>query len=114
MILVVGSQASGKRDYVRSLGYKDSDVADGVLDERPVLYNLQNLIAKDPATSAALLPQLLKKQVVVCNEVGSGVIPTVRGERDAREAIGRLCVQLARKAERVVRLVAGIETIIKG
>jgi len=52
--------------------------------------------------------------VVVCDEVGSGVIPLEKRDREAREATGRLCVLLAREAERVVRVVAGIPVVLKG
>lgn len=114
MILVIGGVASGKRDYVRSLGYSDREIADGVLDERPVLYGLEGIVARSPMESAELLPMLLEKEVVVCCEVGSGIIPLERHEREAREQTGRLCNRLAQKADRVVRLVCGIPTVIKG
>ncbi|MDR0916275.1 MAG: bifunctional adenosylcobinamide kinase/adenosylcobinamide-phosphate guanylyltransferase [Oscillospiraceae bacterium] len=112
MILVIGGRASGKRDYVRSLGYADADIADGVIDARPVVYNLQALVFADHESAPNLLEPLLTKDVVVCDEVGSGVIPTDRDQRLAREATGRLCVHLAQRAERVVRLVAGVPTTI--
>ena len=96
MILVIGARASGKRDYVESLGYAPGQIADGVLDDRPVLYNLQTLTMADPEGAPALLESLKTKEVVVCDEVGSGVIP------------------LAKEAAKVVRLVAGIPTVIKG
>ena len=35
-------------------------------------------------------------------------------ERRGREAVGRLCVRLAQRAECVVRMVCGIPTVIKG
>ncbi len=114
MILVIGAMASGKRAYVRSLGYADADIADGVLDNRPVLDNLQKLVFADPAGSAALYDVLLQKEVVVCNEVGSGIIPMEAGARMAREATGRLCNRLAASAETVVRLVCGLPSVIKG
>jgi len=114
MILVIGGAAAGKREYVRSLGYEDAQVAEGVLDERPVLADLQELVFSDPASAPALLSALLAKEVVTCDEVGSGVIPGVRTEREAREATGRLCNQLAAEAVQVVRLVSGIPTVIKG
>ncbi len=114
MILVIGSAASGKRDYVKSLGYGESDISDAVLDEKPVLYGLERLVAQAPAESGALLPELLKKDVVVCCEVGSGVIPVVRHERETREQTGRLCNRLAQQADQVVRLVCGIPMVIKG
>lgn len=113
MILVIGGESSGKLDYVKTLGYFQTDIADGVLDGRKVVYNLQNIVFRDPEAAPALLDALLLKEVVVCNEVGSGVIPLQRADRAAREATGRLCIRLAQSAERVVRLVCGIPMVIK-
>jgi adenosyl cobinamide kinase/adenosyl cobinamide phosphate guanylyltransferase len=114
LILVIGGEGSGKRTYVRSLGYANADMADAVLDERPVVINLQELVRSRPDQAVALLPELCKKDVVICNEVGSGVIPVDQQERTAREQTGRLCILLAQKAERVVRLVCGVPLVIKG
>lgn len=114
MILILGGAASGKRTYLASLGYTPEEVADGVLDDRKVLYGLEKLVAADPEGAAALLPALLQKEAVVCCEVGSGVIPIRYEQRQAREATGRLCVQLAARSEKVIRLVAGIPIVIKG
>jgi len=114
MILVIGARASGKKEYVMSLGYSQENIADGVLDGKPVVYNLQDLTMRDPDGAPDLLPALLEKEVVVCDEVGSGVIPLEKERRLGREATGRLCCRLASEAERVVRMVAGIPTIIKG
>ncbi|HQQ40994.1 MAG TPA: bifunctional adenosylcobinamide kinase/adenosylcobinamide-phosphate guanylyltransferase [Clostridia bacterium] len=113
MILVIGARVSGKLEYVKSLGYSDADIANGVLDERKVVYNLQNVVFRDPENAPNLLDELLQKEVVVCDEVGSGVIPLERQERLAREATGRLCIQLAQRAKCVVRLVCGLATVIK-
>jgi adenosylcobinamide kinase/adenosylcobinamide-phosphate guanylyltransferase len=114
VILVIGGLASGKREYVKkAFGFADSDMADGVLDSRPVLYNLQNLVFKAPDSIEELLPSLLLKKVIICNEVGSGVVPVDKAERAAREATGWLCVSLAEQAEKVIRLYCGIATVIK-
>ncbi|MDR2035086.1 MAG: bifunctional adenosylcobinamide kinase/adenosylcobinamide-phosphate guanylyltransferase [Coriobacteriales bacterium] len=113
MMLVIGGGGAGKLTYVRSLGYSDEQLANALLDERPVIYNLQDLVAASVAEAPALLEALLAKEVVVCDEVGSGVIPGVQVEREAREATGRLCSQLAQQAHTVVRLIAGIPIRIK-
>ena len=114
MILVVGGAFSGKREYVKSLGYKDSDIADGVLNEKPVVYNLQNLVTASPESAQHLTESLLSKSVVICNETGSGIIPIDKIDSECREATGRLCIILAQNAEKVVRIVCGIPTVIKG
>ena len=114
MILILGGAASGKRTYLASLGYKPEDIADGVLDDKKVLYGLEKLVSADPEGAAGLLPALLQKEAVACCEVGSGVIPLRYEQRRAREATGRLCVQLAARADKVIRLVSGIPIVIKG
>ena len=113
MILVIGGAGSGKLDYVNSLGYSEDDIADGVLDERKVVYNLQNIVFRNPKRAPELEEALLGKDVVVCDEVGSGVIPAERTLREAREATGRLTIRLAVRASRVVRLVCGIPVVVK-
>lgn len=113
MILIVGSAASGKRAYAQSLGYGPEDMSPEADSPAPVLYDLQALVARDPEGAEALLPVLLKKEVVICNEVGSGIIPADPHQRRAREQTGRLCILLAQKAGRVLRLVCGIPQIIK-
>ena len=114
MILILGGAASGKYTYLESLGYGPEDIADGVLNGSKVLYGLEKLVAADPEGAAALLPALLQKEAVACCEVGSGVIPVRYEQRQAREATGRLCVQLAAHAEKVVRMISGIPVVIKG
>ena len=113
MVLVIGGAGSGKLDYVKALGYSQDEIADGLIDERRVVYHLQNIVFIDPDHAPELLNALLSKEVVVCDEVGSGIIPLSARERQAREATGRLCIQLAGHATRVVRLVCGIPTVIK-
>ena len=114
MVLIVGGAGSGKRTFARSLGYTDADMADGLLDEKRVICGLEHMVFANPEGAEQLLPELEKKEVVICCEVGSGVIPYDKAERAGREATGRLCVLLAQKASCVVRMVSGIPTVIKG
>jgi len=115
MILIIGGSSSGKREYAMAeYGFTEGDMADAVLDERPVIYNLQDLTAQYPSDIQLLLPELLKKQIVICNEVGSGIIPILPLEREIRESTGRLCILLAQQAEKVIRLYSGIPAVIKG
>lgn len=113
MLLVIGAEASGKRDYVKSLGYTDEDISSSLQDDCPVLDQLHRLIAREPLDCEAWLSKLLDKRVVICNEVGSGIIPDTREGRLCREQTGRMCVLLARQADHVVRMVCGIPVILK-
>lgn len=113
MILVIGGAASGKRAYVESLGYTREDMSMDPADDKPVLVGLQDLVAADPEHCRELLDALLKKQVVICSEVGSGVVPLDPREHDIRVQTGKLCLLLAQKARKVVRLVCGIPAVLK-
>lgn len=114
MVLIIGGEGSGKRSFARNLGYTDNEMADAVLNACPVVYHVEQMVANDFESAPALLEPLSKKAVVICNEVGSGVIPVEHRVRLTREATGRLCVLLAKQADAVVRMVCGIPTVIKG
>lgn len=51
--------------------------------------------------------------VVICDEIGNGVVPTDPIERTYREETGRALIALAARAERVERIVSGIAQQIK-
>ncbi|HWP50467.1 MAG TPA: bifunctional adenosylcobinamide kinase/adenosylcobinamide-phosphate guanylyltransferase [Clostridia bacterium] len=113
MILIIGGAHCGKRDYVAAqLGYRMEQMSDH-LDDAPVLYDLQALLRND-TDYEFLLPALYHKQVVICDEIGCGVVPVNDGERAWRETVGRACCMLALKAERVIRVQCGIGFVIKG
>ena len=114
MVLILGGFGAGKRAYAKSLGYSDAELSSDVFSDAPVLTDLEATVRNDPAQAEALLPRLLAKKLVLCCEVGSGVIPMDRNERIYREAVGRLCCALAKEATAVVRVVAGIPIAIKG
>ncbi len=116
MVLVMGGEGAGKRAYVKNtLGYADADIAQGVLDEKPVLASLHTLLRHGAeAENPDLLALLLQKEVVICNEVGGGIVPAEAEDRAYREAVGRLCCALAAKATAVVRLYCGLPQVLKG
>lgn len=114
MLLIVGGQGSGKRSFAKTLGYSDSDMADAVLDDRPVIFHLEQIVFRSPDSQDDILQALEGKDVVICNEVGSGVMPVEHWERAGREATGRLCILLAQRADCVVRMVSGLPMVIKG
>ena len=116
MIVIVGGVASGKRTFARSLGFADEDMADAVLDDRPAIFNLQRLVAErpEPGRAAELAESLAGKACVICDEVGSGIVPVERAERVAREQTGRLVNLLAAEATLVVRMACGIPVVLKG
>ena len=112
MILVLGGIASGKRTYVRSLGYAHDHMGSSLDCSAPVVYGLEDILRDGPLTDDEL-GLLANKDVVVCREVGLGVVPIDARERAWRELVGRTCCQLAARADRVVRLVCGIPVVLR-
>ena len=107
MILIVGGFAAGKRAYAQeALGYAEDRMSRRIDDDVPVFYGLES----QPDTP---LEKLLQKDVVICDEIGCGLVPLDAAQRQRREQVGRLCIQLAREADRVIRVVCGVGVDIK-
>jgi adenosylcobinamide kinase / adenosylcobinamide-phosphate guanylyltransferase len=68
--------------------------------------HVEALVNAIRATPASLL--------IVSNEVGSGVVPAFKSGRLFRDLLGEMNQQVARVADRVVLLVAGIPIAVKG
>lgn len=110
MILIIGGRCSGKLAYVKGvLGYGQEKIAMHQIEDKPVLYGLQNVDNIEKIS----LETLLQKEVIVCDEIGCGIVPTEKQERARRETVGRLCIRLAEAADQVVRMTAGIPQRIK-
>jgi len=62
---------------------------------------------------AAAVGRLEGPAILVSNEVGLGLVPETRLGRDFRDAQGRLNAEVARAADAVVFLAAGLPTLIK-
>ena len=97
MILIIGGRGAGKREFATTLGCDPEKT-------------LPALRALEPLPS---LKDLLNYEAVICDEVGCGVVPMDRHDRERREAIGRLCCQLAQEAQAVYRLQCGLAMRLK-
>ena len=121
MRLIIGGAGQGKLDYaLNKTGVDPSAVA---LDpaqaaDKPILYHLEAWVkANLAADHISVLEELLAVNpgvVILCDEVGCGVVPIAREERAWRETVGRLCCALARRADVVERIFCGIPMTLKG
>lgn len=115
MILIVGGRAAGKRALAASLGYSEDQMSCDPAQGTPVLVDVQEAVrGLDKGQLAELAEALAQREVVICTEVGAGVVPIDPDERAFREAAGRLAVALADRANCAVRMVCGIPQVLKG
>ena len=100
MVLIVGGAAQGKLAFARrELGV--TVWSDGIIDKENCLYNLHRALRDQP------------DGVVICDEVGCGVVPLDREDRAWREKVGRVCCRLAEKAAAVYRVTCGLGARLK-
>ena len=108
MIFVIGPLYAGKQEFIcRALGWDNARfAAEGVRDVQTLAAGCGDL--------PALADTLAKKAVVIATEVGGGVVPVDKAEREAREQAGRLSCLLAQRADTVIRVQCGLPQIMKG
>ena len=51
--------------------------------------------------------------IIICDELGNGIVPIKKQERIWREQTGRLMIELAKQAERVERILCGLGQRLK-
>lgn len=112
MVLVVGGACQGKGAYAREHFPGECRILSGY--HETVRRQLEE--GKDPAEEARRLLEEpgAEKLVILCDEVGYGLVPVDAFERRWREQVGRTCCFLASRAERVIRVVCGIGVPVKG
>lgn len=131
MYLVVGGANQGKLAWARrQFDLADGEIADGArleltpgelpdLADHRALCGLHLLLARfsgvDAAAFSAWLDALAARPgfVVLCDEVGAGLVPIERAEREHRELVGRSCCALAAQAEGVWRVFCGLPQRLK-
>lgn len=120
MILVVGGRASGKREYVRNrFALEPMQVSPDEAMLAPVIDSFQEVIrqvlveGKDMDSYLETLMGRNPEAIILCDEVGMGIVPLARTERVWREAVGRACCRLAQQSAEVIRVVCGLEQRVK-
>ena len=116
MKLVIGGRAQGKTEYaLHTFGFGREEISSDPARGR-VLVHLERLVRALGAeeTLRLLEPRLGKSDFVICcDEVGLGIVPAEREEREYRDAVGLVLCRLAVRAERVVRVFAGIGQVLR-
>ena len=107
MRLVLGGVAQGKRNYVKTAYHiSENDIFSGENAELEQLCGAKAVDkfhlwvrrkVKEQADVPKLTETFIKKNpdcIVICNEVGCGVVPMLKEEREYREQVGRMQVIL--------------------
>lgn len=124
MKLIIGGAYQGKLEFTINK-YQKGIIADGkvcTLEDTylcEVLNNFQTLIKRFFTTLEDFndyLNILLDKNpnvIIVSTEVGCGIVPIERFDRNYRELIGRVCCEVSKRAESVERVFCGLGVILK-
>lgn len=110
MILVIGGVFQGKKEFAKELA------AQRKMQMVNVFHNQIQKLLEEGEDVEVYIEELLEKNrdmVIVMDEVGAGVVPVERSDREYREAVGRAGQLLAKEAEEVYRVICGIGVRIK-
>ncbi len=123
MVLIIGGAFQGKTEYVKEkYGVKDAEIYDAVIPNNPdgriVINHLHEYIRRSMKNGENPEEEIEKiteheNVVILCDEIGNGVVPFDPFEREFRERTGRILIRIAAKAETVERVVCGIAMRIK-
>lgn len=124
MEMIIGGAFQGKSSYAKKQ-YPDIHWKSGKEMDEEALMSAQGVLEfheyirrelQAGRSVAGLAKKLAERNpdiILVCDEVGYGVVPVDAFDREYRETVGRVCTKLAAESKRVVRIVCGIGTVIK-
>lgn len=117
--LILGGAYQGKRAYAEMI-FPGLTWADGeeipfreienaaAIDRFHLLVKRWMLAGKSAEDLTEKILGMNRKIIILCDEIGCGLVPVDAFEREYREAAGRVCVELAEHARRVDRVACGI------
>ena len=139
MKLIIGGLAQVKLHYVlQKEGNEKSMIFDGELPEEGqiqeawekaggekktmMINHFHDVVKRElagkrtPEELEAYVMEFVEKHpdvILICDEIGNGIVPVDAFERTYREQTGRILIRLAQKADEVVRVLCGIGQRIK-
>ncbi len=128
MELYLGGRAQGKLSYVtQKYGLSQEQIHDGGAEELSGVQGegllafdrfhlwFRRLLAEgeDAERRSEELLRAHPSCIVLCDEVGNGIVPLSAFEREYRERLGRTLCRMAAQAEHVERVICGIGQTLK-
>jgi adenosyl cobinamide kinase/adenosyl cobinamide phosphate guanylyltransferase len=127
MKLIIGGYAQCKLTYViNKYNIEKNKIWDGELPKDTeelngtiVINNLNNWIKPQIKNNGNPEKEIINfinnhpNCIIISDEIGNGIVPIDKFEREYRERTGRIQIELARKATEVERVICGIGQKIK-
>lgn len=110
MELYIGGYKQGKLRYVMTK-YPNKESA--IVNDLHIW--IKKLI-KDGEDAESVVMEYIDKHpdcILICDEVGNGIVPLDPFERNYREQVGRILIKVAERANRVERVTCGLGQRIK-
>lgn len=111
MRLVIGGTGQGKRDYVMKTMSGTGSPA--IFPDLHLFIRTCMEEGRDPEPEILEFIEKNPDGIIICAEVGNGIVPLDPFEREYRERCGRILIRLAKEAEEVERVICGIGQRIK-
>ncbi|MDE6844922.1 MAG: bifunctional adenosylcobinamide kinase/adenosylcobinamide-phosphate guanylyltransferase [Lachnospiraceae bacterium] len=111
MRLVIGGYAQGKLNYVLQKYHPQTDTM--IIDHLHDWVRQRILDGGCPEEEIMSFVEEFEECIIISDEIGNGIVPVDPMEREYRERMGRILIQLADRAERVERVICGIGQTIK-
>lgn len=117
MVLIIGGMAQGKRAFAEEKFGISPDEWSAELCVSRGVYGFEEIVKKygDGELEEKLKIQAEKypDTVIICREVGAGIVPMEKDERLWRERVGRWGCRLAARSDEVYRVFCGMGSRIK-
>lgn len=126
MRLVTGGAWQGQRDWVvREWSVRPENIVDGAAcdDEElgcaaavnhfHLLVRRWMMAGEQTEIKIGELLRVNPDVIIITDEIGCGIVPVDKEERDYREIHGRICCRLAQEADEVVRVYCGMGQHLK-
>lgn len=127
MELIIGGAYNSKLNFaLKYYNLKQEDFQNGaecVLSEafnKKGIYNLHLLIRRFIISGINDYSKIIEKirssnvEIIICTEVGNGIVPLDKIDNQMREYVGRILSILSEKSIRVIRVYYGLPFVIKG
>ncbi|NLT10222.1 MAG: adenosylcobinamide kinase [Ruminococcus sp.] len=124
MVMITGGAYQGKTAYAMDyLGVLCDDIADGrncdteSVKKARCISNYHELVRRLGDDSISFTKELCScnpDAVIIIDEIGCGIIPMEKADRVWRENVGRCGCIIAANSQKVIRMICGIPTLLKG